>query len=42
MNTQQIKKPVAKDNTGTILRINFIKFQDEELPHELFIMRSFY
>ena len=27
-------KPAAKNKTGTILRINKKKFQDEELSHE--------
>ena len=37
-NTQlkKLKFP-AKIKTGTILRINKESFQDEELPHELFI-----
>ena len=30
-------KSAAKNNTGTILRITKKKFQDEELPHELFL-----
>ena len=35
----QLKKLTfaAKIKTGTILRINKESFQDEELPHELFI-----
>ena len=37
-NTQLNKlKPAAKNNTGTILRLNKENFEDEELPHELFI-----
>ena len=37
-NTQLNKlKSAAKNKTGTILRINKKNFQDEELPHELFI-----
>ena len=28
-------KSAAKNNAGTILRLNKIKFEDEELPHEL-------
>ena len=37
-NTQLKKlKFAAKIKTGTILRINKESFQDEELPHELFI-----
>ena len=37
-NTQLKKlKPAAKNNTGTILRLNKENFEDEELPHELFI-----
>ena len=30
-------KSAAKNKTGTILRINKRNFQDEELPHELFL-----
>ena len=37
-NTQLNKlKSAAKNKTGTILRINKRNFQDEELPHELFL-----
>ena len=37
-NTQLTKlKSAAKNKTGTILRINKKNFQDEELPHELFL-----
>ena len=38
-NTQLNKlKSSAKNKTGTILRINKKNFQDEELPHELFLI----
>ena len=38
-NTQLNKlKSAAKNKTGTILRITRKNFQDEELPHELFLM----
>ena len=38
INTQLNKlKSAAKSKTGTILRINKKYFQDEELPHELFL-----
>ena len=38
-NTQLNKlKSAAKNKTGTILRITQKNFQDEELPHELFLM----
>ena len=30
-------RSAAKNKTGTILRINKKKFQDEELPHLLFL-----
>ena len=30
-------KSAAKNNTGATLRITKKKFQDEELPHELFV-----
>ena len=30
-------KSAAKSKTGTILRINKKNFEDEELPHELFL-----
>ena len=30
-------KSVSKDKAGTILRITKKNFQDEELPHELFL-----
>ena len=33
-------KSAAKNSTGTILRINKENFQDEELPHELFLTTS--
>ena len=37
-NTQLNKlKPAAKNKTGTILRLNKKNFEDEELPHELFL-----
>ena len=37
-NTQLIKlKFAAKNMTGTTLRITKTDFQDEELPHELFL-----
>ena len=37
-NTQSSKlKSAAKNNTGTILKLNKKKFEDEELPHELFL-----
>ena len=37
-NTQINKlKSVAKNKTGTILKRNKKNFQDEELPHELFL-----
>ena len=37
-NTQLNKlKSVAKNKTGTMLRINKKNFQDKELPHELFL-----
>ena len=37
-NTQISKlKSASKNKTGTILRINKKNFQDEELPHELFL-----
>ena len=37
-NTQLIKlKSAAKTKTGTILRLNKKNFEDEELPHELFL-----
>ena len=37
-NTQLNKlKSAAKHRTGTILRLNNKKFEDEELPHELFL-----
>ena len=37
-NTQLNKlKFAARNNTGTILRINQKKFEDEELPRELFV-----
>ena len=37
-NTQLSKlKSAAKNKTGTILRLNNKNFDDEELPHELFL-----
>ena len=37
-NTQLKKfKSAAKNKTGTILRLNKKNFEDEELPHELFL-----
>ena len=37
-NTQLNKlKSAAKNNTGTILRLNKKNFEDEELSHELFL-----
>ena len=30
-------KSAAKNKTGTILRLTKKKFEDEELPHELFL-----
>ena len=37
-NTQLNKlKPAAKSKTGTIIRSNRKNFEDEELPHELFL-----
>ena len=37
-NTQLNKlKLAAKSKTGAILRLNKKKFEDEELPHELFL-----
>ena len=37
-NTQLNKlKSYAKNKTGTILRVNPKNFEDEELPHELFL-----
>ena len=37
-NTQLNKlKSAAKNKTGKILRINKKNFEDEELPHELFL-----
>ena len=37
-NTQLNKlKSVAKNKTGTTLRLNQRNFEDEELPHELFL-----
>ena len=30
-------KPAARNKTGTILRLNKKNFEDEELPHELFL-----
>ena len=39
-NTQLNKlKSAAKKKTGTILRSNKKNFEDEELPHELFLIR---
>ena len=37
-NTQLNKlKSAAKNNTGTTLRLKKKNFEDEELPHELFL-----
>ena len=37
-NTQLNKlKPTAKNKKGTTLRLNKTNFEDEELPHELFL-----
>ena len=37
-NTQLSKlKSAAKNKAGTILRLNKKNFEDEELPHELFL-----
>ena len=33
----QLNKFAAKNKTGTILRLNKTNFEDEELPHELFL-----
>ena len=33
----RLNKFVAKNKTGTILRLNKTNFEDEELPHELFL-----
>ena len=33
-------KSAAKNKKGTILKLNKKKFQDEELPHELFLTTS--
>ena len=30
-------KSASKNKTGTILRLNKKKFEDEDLPHELFL-----
>ena len=35
--TELKKKSAAKNKTGTILGINKKNFEDEELPHELFL-----
>ena len=38
-NMQLIKwKSVAKDKTGALLRLNKKNFEDEELPHKLFLI----
>ena len=38
-NTQLNKlKSAAKNKTGTMLRLNKKNFEDEELPHELFLI----
>ena len=34
-------KSAAKNKTGTILRLNRKKFEDEELLHELFLTACF-
>ena len=36
-NVQLYKKSAAKNETGTILRLNKKNFEDKELPHELFL-----
>ena len=38
-NTQlsKLKDKIRKNKIGTILRLNKKKFEDEELPHELFL-----
>ena len=33
----KIVKSAAKNKTGTILRMNKKKFEDEQVPHELFL-----
>ena len=33
----RLNKFVAKNKTGAILRLNKTNFEDEELPHELFL-----
>ena len=39
-NTQLIRlKSAAKNKTETILRLNKKNFEDQELPHELFLTR---
>ena len=32
-------KSAAKNKTGTILRLNKKEFEDEELPHEIFLTK---
>ena len=32
-------KSAAKNETGTVLRINKKSFEDEELPHDFFLTR---
>ena len=32
-------KSTAKNKTGTILRLNKKEFEDEELPHEIFLTK---
>ena len=37
-NTQLNKvKSAAKNRTGKVLRLNMKRFEDEEMPHELFL-----
>ena len=35
--TLSIKQITTKNRTGTILRLNKKNFEDEELPHDLFL-----
>ena len=38
INTQLNKlKPAVKNKTGTLLRLSSKNFEDEELPHKLFL-----
>ena len=39
-NPQTKLESAAKNNIGTILRITKNSFQDEELPHELFLTKK--